>query len=966
MELLEALKRETETLAPHYVRHIEVAEHVLPSLERSLEEKGLRELVHLEQAASRPREEMRTIQRAASDTQEALRFLGCYYGLQLLHLNLGELSVLSKALASGAPRATCYRRFMLEVGARFRRLSASYMSRVLSVFLTRRPRPPFVLASVGTRSDQDDIDIALVDASEEHRENLSAAVARLVQEMIRYATPLHCHLAERLGTGDYSATVEQYMAMLDKAPHDFVTISELLGASRVLGDTALLTQFAERVTERYFFRTGHDNRYHEAYLRGILGEVRSLLARAPAEELLAPKDDALRLIKGTLWAFKTMRRIRRNNAWHILDALRKDLPAHAAEWRELDQCLSFLEAFRFVYHLRVAEEEEIRLSEEATRRNLPRVAEVLEFGDSAMVSSTQWVLVHYYDNVAAARTLAQRLVPRIRAHLTRRSVFRPLLARAKKGQVRRLATDLVEQFHFFRGTTYFEGVLDALRDPALSEAFIRSLEELPADERRDVARRYGEWGAYDPVSFLNLLEAAQAAPSAVEVLNGSFLDALARVPDAPERLSSLPRLAPVTLAGYLGRIGEGAMAQWVSLIGKARPDQPGRRCLKEMLRFHTECSRHCRHLFTGLAQRYPQLIAALDHPERVKALSDGVLKERELAETLDGQRRRLLDYFGLEQLRAGLLLLGRDRSRRVFEQATQAMDTVLSSFLEIARESYDRARGGTLPTGGALGLYVAGGHAREQIFNDECDLIAVLDSGDPDLIEYANGVIAYLNAELTRCGLIPHHYFAATVGRFVARLDELEQLLSAPGPGTFVQRCQILGSRLVAGERRLGRRIIERVHEPCIFRESTGFLRELDDELEDRVRRTEHPLDLKQSPGGVRDIELVALMAKAHFRLTVSLGSDLFRLLGRIDPAGRDLYLEVGEHFDYLRLLRELYRLTAGRSDHLWPEALGPAAQLLGTDPQQLLSSVRSRLKESRASVVNAKQHLLLRAGPSV
>jgi hypothetical protein len=250
------------------------------------------------------------------------------------------------------------------------------------------------------------------------------------------------------------------------------------------------------------------------------------------------------------------------------------------------------------------------------------------------------------------------------------------------------------------------------------------------------------------------------------------------------------------------------------------------------------------------------------------------------------------------------------------------------------------------------------------VFNDECDLIALLDSQDPDLLDYAGGVIAHLNVELTRCGLIPHHYFAPAVGRFVVLLTELDEILAQTAPETFVQKCQILGSRVVAGERWLGRRLVERILEPHMFRDSAHFLEAIHHELEERGDVASSPPDLKHNPGGIRDIELAALMAKAHFRLTVPLGSDLFRLLGRIDPAGRELYLEVGGHFDFLRLLRELYRLTAGRSDQLWEESLKPCAALLDQQPAELLIGVKQRLVGSRKSVLRVAQHLLSRAGP--
>jgi hypothetical protein len=51
---------------------------------------------------------------------------------------------------------------------------------------------------------------------------------------------------------------------------------------------------------------GPDNARHELFLRGVLGETRSLLLRPPPADRVDPRDGGLRLILGLATAFKTI------------------------------------------------------------------------------------------------------------------------------------------------------------------------------------------------------------------------------------------------------------------------------------------------------------------------------------------------------------------------------------------------------------------------------------------------------------------------------------------------------------------------------------------------------------------------------------------------------------------------------------------------------------------------------------
>jgi len=120
--------------------------------------------------------EMDTVLQVAGGQKEALDFLGCYYALQFLHMNLRMVDIVKLELATSRERAQTSKKFMLEAGRMFRYLTKSYMERLLDIFLEGKSVPEFVVLGVGTRSDQDDIDLGVVDYGERIRKPLNKAM----------------------------------------------------------------------------------------------------------------------------------------------------------------------------------------------------------------------------------------------------------------------------------------------------------------------------------------------------------------------------------------------------------------------------------------------------------------------------------------------------------------------------------------------------------------------------------------------------------------------------------------------------------------------------------------------------------------------------------------------------------------------------------------------------------------------
>ncbi len=361
---LARLSERTSALGNYHRKYRHIISANIEALTSSLELQGMRDRVHLWNHSTEVPGEMDTVLEATSDTAQKLNFLGCYYALQFLHLNLRMVDIVKLELAAGSHHWLTGRKLMLEAGRMFRYLTKCYMERLLEIFLGKEKAPEFVMLGVGTRADQDDIDLGIVHRQSEHSEFLNRAIGQLSAEMLKKATRLHFHLSEHVGRHSLAATIEEYEDILARGNYDFVIVTEMLGAATILGSYELFDEFKVRVTNRFFFDPGlKENRYHEGYLRGILGEIRSLLTRPKPSEIIYPKDDGLRPMKSLLSALKLVYGVDRANAWYIIDELKSKNPQREPQYRDLEEALSFLELFRHLYQIMVAQDEDIILSD---------------------------------------------------------------------------------------------------------------------------------------------------------------------------------------------------------------------------------------------------------------------------------------------------------------------------------------------------------------------------------------------------------------------------------------------------------------------------------------------------------------------------------------------------------------------------------------------------------------------------
>jgi hypothetical protein len=226
-----------------------------------------------------------------------------------------------------------------------------------------------------------------------------------------------------------------------------------------------------------------------------------------------------------------------------------------------------------------------------------------------------------------------------------------------------------------------------------------------------------------------------------------------------------------------------------------------------------------------------------------------------------------------------------------------------------------------------------------------------------------------MNAQIARRGVIPQYRLAEWFAHYVATIDELDSLFARDDEGLFVDRCQLIGARMIVGSRRIAARLLERVVQPHIFEKADAYVRQLAREVEQRrqAHRTISPtsLHLKEDRGGLREIDLALAGAKARLRVWETPTLDPFEELARRDPACAGPYRRLATINDFIVALRSAYRVAVSATATIEREFLGAPARMLGcegrdeaTAGEVLFVELQESLAESADLVDGVLRHV--------
>lgn len=948
-----------------------VARHGERLLQR-LELTGTLSHVHLDRAAPAVAEDFERVVAASRDQGEALLLLGTYYSVQVLHQNARALEQLAFDLAESLDREEAFRAFLERSAEEFSALCSTYVRRVLG--LVADDLRGYAILNVGTALHQDDLDIAVIADERADRRAVDALMGRLSEQCLRFASPLDDYVAAEAGASGFCLTLADLERALDSGRLGFVVVTELLRARILAGDADLLERLKEEVTAAYLMRPDRDTERHELFLRGLLGETRSLLLRPPAADRLNPKDDGLRLILGLATAFQAMDGLAGSDTGQELTRLMSRRPERRAPLERLEASRVFLETFRQTSQLLVAPDDDVAVVGPGARENLAAVAAAMGFREWGPLAAEDQLLVHYREAVQDAQAAAIPLMEDVARHLTSISRLAPWTRGAPSPDLASgLAAALVQASQAFRGVRFYDDLLEAFSAPggARLDAFLRSYAALGRGPRRELARAYARWGRDAPYTLLSILtllsprvprgETADPVDEIAEV----FLEHLADPPETVRSMARVFRTYPELVNRFLlalrpERLGLAERAlEWPiadTEVAAARDR------LRALIRAQRRTSRYIKRVLARVTERHPATVQALSEDAALRRLAAGRLAAAERHPRPEEQAGLLGDFYDVEFLRIAMGTLRGEASaatRAAFERLTR---TYVGRLFDLCFRRVEHETGGWTSERDRVGVLLSGGGARGRPYDEDYDLIVLVDSPEPATCVFVARAIALMNAEIARRGVLAQYRIGDWLGSFVARLDELEALFARGHDELFVDRCQLLGARVIVGGRRIAEQIRTRILEPHVFAVAAEFERRLAREIGERrgslAAGAPGTLNLKESPGGLREIDLA--LAGARARLSVwEPDIDPWDSLAQADGTRAALLSRLGAVDRELVAIRSAYRVAVAATDEIEPAELGPVARILGAggderaEGERLFERLEGWLAESAEMVTD-------------
>ena len=944
------LERQVSELGNHLRKYLYFISNTKDALVERLEKKGVFDQVHLWKPAMDLAPEMEIVRWVAKDRKEDLDFLGAYYALQFLHFNLQSLSVLNLELTSGTPKLDAYKNYMLGQGEKFQRLTGIYMQKLLDHFIPRNQQPMFVICGCGTRADHDDIDVGIIDDGTDIRKEFNHAVGQLTREMLKRACPLHLYLSEHVGDQSYSASIPEYEQLLKTGIHDFIIINEMLGASPIFGNQKLFKDFQRAVTHRYYYQRHGNNLYHEGFLRGILGEVRSLMLQRMKEDRINPKDDALRMIKGVISVGKTVFRIPSVNPWEILDILAKKDPDRSDIYRRITNALTYLETFRHLYQLYAAQEEDISFEVEGTRDHLQKVAKAMGYQDHGFVEAADHLLIHYYEYVNLAKASTEEILKDVIIQLKDITSSTSLLDKEQyitepSLVPHNLALELIKTGEFFKGTRFWDDILEPLNDEdqVLLTRWVRDLWSLEPEERVETIDRYARWGIHSPYTFISLLlilskfQAQNGDDIPVfREMNQTFLDASEHSQGWIVQITKIFSFYPKLVNQYLMKLDENNLKRFEKLISQELWDEELNQIRKQLLHLcelNYRYSRYFLRFYKRVVTKYPQYIPTLHDTDQLQQIAQGIMGNIDNLPNYSERMVKMGEYFDVEFFRLGLQTLNGYPIQSINSDFIEFNDNYTINLFDVCKQEVSKTFGRKIRTRDLLGVFATGGHARHQAFDDDFDIIVLLDSDNEDIIEYATRILTRMNREITKRGILPHFRFADHFGSFITRFSQLEEWLSSSPPEMFIDQSQLLEARMIVGSHDLVEKFEHRIIKPFIYNNSEQFISDMVREIQSRHLNIEKHhrigLNFKECIGGLRDIGMLMLILKAKYQLKMPISDELIEELQRLIPGSAREFQVLMESCNILKQSRYLYRLSATADDNFKTDFLEITAQTM-------------------------------------
>jgi hypothetical protein len=947
----------------HTRRHFALLERHLPALlERA--ESLASGTITLAAFPTDAHTEMSRLRASSATREEALRLVGTYYAYHFVHMNQRRIRVLEETLRSGVKAPEAYRQLMGTLQAHSHALAVGILSELVAI--EGAAQEEFVLCNVGAIWDHEDLDVWAIADRPEAVPRLSILCGRVARESLRWAQRVQFYLSEYLPRNSFAGTLDEYRAVLDGDLRNFVVVTQVLQATRLAGAEPLYRSLARELRDRYL-ASEPPSPYHEGFLRGALSEVQSLAHLPERVGLIDPKAEIYRLIRILLGCEAAKLGIAVASPWDVLDQAASADSLRAVDYEALGRAFDFAEVLRYLFGLFYAQEVPVHLDDPRAHAALERVAAVMgygrEDGDSARA-----LLRDYHAHRSAVRAVAHTLAQDLFRHVQGLSVFYRMLHRhtraapfdALGGNLARILLRYVETH---RQRVFWEDIVEMCKEkPEVLSRWVQDLARLRGRQLRWTVGRYARLMQEDVAHFYEFLLLLESGPLTHSALADMLVDeAIALYAEDEELLSRFADLFhafPELVARFVEREEPAVTARFISLF-RARWDgrryrKAGIRLLSLLSLYHFSSHYSKRHSAPVLA-RYPAAITYLDDFDELARLASTAMAEAKEQHAPATRKQRLGDFYDLEFCRLSLMTLSGVDPRKVGVEFRRSSERYVAALFDCCTEEVAQLLRREAPSDRAgFALFATGGSAREDPYDVDYDMFALLTSPEPSTRRFYNRVLARFTRALTERGIVPHNRLTDRFGAYVASPEELVAFFQRGVPDAFIEKTELLSSRRVAGDSTVDAVLTETVVEPFVFRDPS-YPFELVEEL--RLRRAHRygdEMEIKETPGGLRDIQLLLSILKARLRLREPDGTGLFGHLRVALPELAATLSELEETVAFLKQMRDVYRLTVVCEDRLDPRYFGIIALFMGYGggaSRDLLADYRAALTRTQRAV---------------
>jgi predicted nucleotidyltransferase len=965
LESHDELSSGLERLSNHFQKYRQLVEQNIPELRQRLAEKGMAGKVHLWRKSHNYKRQMMAVARVAESTDEMQRYIGTYFALQMLHLHFISIESLRREFNTDADRGRIYRHILCRLRIQRRTLISTYLGMLIHVFAENTRLDGIAICNVGMIMDQEDLDVAVFISPGVNKQKWNAIIGQVAAEFFKYSSKMHFYLAELVTTRSYLTTANDFQRFLETDVSNYILISELMASEYLIGDTRTMQSIEEKIINKFYFDK-NDRYFHEAYLRGLMAEVQGRIQQSVDSRWTSPKNDALRLIHNSVSLLKSIYGIHEHGSRDTLDTLIVRDPESKNLYLKLQNTLNFCEMFLHVYQLLISIDDQFDPSDPVTLENLDIVAEVMRFEHLGPVRPGSRLLVHYYEQLALLSELAERVVDKVNRHLKQNTVFKDLLHGNQPLDLNIKWTDsLIRNLFFaikqFRGIRYWDDILQLMAENngRHLNQLVESIEQLSAHHRLHIFRRLIEMIAYDMDSMIMmavLFREHIRLQSDIDYAHEMNVWLLELLKNDLARVTALVKLVlayPETVTRFLVQLDQQQISDLEKAVYKiTSQDEDFDKLQKKfaiLCRVLIFSSNNYRRFFVRVVGKRPEIVTHIDDMKYLDRIRQLLWAELSDAESPKELKERLIVYYQFGFCRCGLEALNRAGDlesfyrmyhsffrryfRWLYRAAQWTVETERNYSVEFRTQDEDDQ---------PMAIFCTGGYAREEAFENDIDLFVICENSDQEFVRYASSIINDMNRELNRQGVLTHHRFAEIFNSFVIPVEQLASKIEKPDETDFIEWSQLLGARLLVGSQSLDR-ILANLLEEKLFSNPSRFVKCLLAEIEDRrndyKKQKTRPVNVKENPGGLRDIQMILQAAQAYIGNRESDVWKTFETLMAAIPELATEFKTLERVYKFLRTFKDIYYLSLSAEDEMIRDRLIYVSQQMGIESADSMNS---------------------------